>query len=173
MLTGKTIILRALEPGDLDVLYVWENDMENWLVSGTLAPFSRSVLAQYLETAQLDIFVNKQFRFLIERIEDSKPIGCIDLFDFDPANKRAGVGILIGDQQERSKGYASEALSLLEKYAFDVLDLHQLYCNITVDNAASLKLFERHQFKIAGQKKDWIYNKGQWIDEYLLQLLRP
>lgn len=172
MLTGKNIKLRALETADLDVLFEWENDESIWLVSGTLAPFSRLVLSQYLANAHLDIYAHKQLRFLIEIIDSGKRIGCIDLFDFDPKNKRAGVGVLIGDKTERFKGYASEALSLLESYAFEVLDLHQVYCNITVDNVASIQLFQNHKFEITGKKTDWIFNKGKWLDEYSLQLIR-
>ncbi len=172
ILTGKNIKLRAIEPTDLDLLYEWENNEEIWLVSGTLAPFSRLVLGQYLANAHLDIYAHKQVRFLIEIVSSRKRIGCIDLFDFDPKNKRAGVGLLIGDKTERAKGYASEALSLLEGYVFEVLDLHQLHCNITVDNEPSVHLFKNHHFEITGRKTDWIYNNGEWLDEYSLQLLK-
>jgi diamine N-acetyltransferase len=168
---GNKVLLRALEPKDIDFLFLWENTAENWQVSGTLIPFSHFVLEQYMATAHLDIYTTKQFRFMIETLADKKTIGCIDLFEFDPKNKRAGVGILIGDVSSRCKGYASEALSLLQKYAFEILDLHQLYCTITTDNDHSLQLFQKHKFEITGCKKEWIFKAGKWLDEYTLQLL--
>jgi diamine N-acetyltransferase len=172
ILKGPRLELRALEPSDIDLLFQWENATENWQVSGTLIPFSYFVLEQYIATAHIDIYSSKQIRFMIYLPVENKTIGCIDLFDFDPKNKRAGIGILIGDVACRCKGYASEALSLLEEYSFDVLDLHQLFCSITVDNEHSLHLFQKHLFKICGQKKAWIFQKGEWLDEYMLQLIK-
>jgi len=174
-LTGNTVKLRAIEPSDLDILYEWENDPENWIVSNTNAPFSRHVLQKYIESAQTDIFEAKQLRLMIDRLEqsagESETVGIIDLFDFDPSHRRAGVGILIARMEDRMKGLATEALSILIRYAFQSLYLHQLYCNITEDNEASLKLFKKFDFQTIGIKKDWIRKKNEWMDVYLLQKL--
>ena len=43
---GRTIRLRAVEPGDVDLMYEWENDCDIWPVSGTTEPFSRHQLEQ-------------------------------------------------------------------------------------------------------------------------------
>src|SRR2546421_12755893 len=126
-LIGELIQLRALEPSDLEQLYQWENDTAIWSVSGTLAPFSRFVLEQYLASSHEDIYSNKQLRLIIdltvsddEDETDDAPcsIGCIDLFDFDPKHRKAGVGILIADRSYRGKGDATEALHLLIDYCF-------------------------------------------------------
>lgn len=172
MIIGNKIVLRALEPDDIDMLYKWENDRENWHLSNTLIPFSRFALEQYVMAADQDIFTSKQLRLMIDktRTNENVCIGAIDLFDFDPLNKRAGIGILI-ERTERNKGYASEALKLLIHYSFYTLELHQLYCNIEKSNDTSLKLFQEHGFNTIGLKKDWIRKKGQWADEYTLQLL--
>ena len=55
-LEGRTTRLRALEPGDIELMYAWENDTEIWGVSGTLAPFSRHTLERFIEEQQFDIF---------------------------------------------------------------------------------------------------------------------
>ena len=60
-------------------------------------------------------------------------MGCIDLYDFDPQHHRAGVGLVI-DQAHRQKGYATTALQLIEAFAFDQLQLHQLYAGVGEDN---------------------------------------
>ena len=41
LLSNATLTLRALEPTDLDTLYRWENDTSVWVVSDTIAPYSR------------------------------------------------------------------------------------------------------------------------------------
>ncbi len=172
MLKGKNIELRALEPSDVDLLYQWENDEKIWHLSNTVVPFSRFVLDQYVINSTQDIYTNKQLRLMIDKIEkgNKTTIGSIDLFDFDPTNKRAGIGILIIKSEQR-KGYASESLKLLLDYCFKTLHLHQVYCNITDMNTASLNLFKNHGFQIIGLKKNWLHIKDKWIDEYILQLI--
>ncbi len=171
---GKLVRLRAPEPEDLDLLYRWENDPEVWPVSNTLTPFSRYVLRQYLENAHKDIFEQKQVRFMIDLREDPhRTVGTIDLFAFDPMHRRAGIGILIKELSDRGKGYAGEALDLLLSYCFTTLQLHQVYCNITVDNEASIRLFRSRGFVQTGRKKEWLLRDGHWIDELFFQLLTP
>jgi diamine N-acetyltransferase len=172
ILENKRIQLRAIEPEDLDVLYKWENDSSIWHLSNTLTPFSKFTLKKYIEQAHLDIFEAKQLRLVIQRKSVGEAIGAIDLFDFEPIHKRAGVGILIGKQSDRRHGFASEALHTLSEYAFETLALKQLYCNICEDNTESLKLFIKHGYVITGQKKDWIRKGNNWISEYILQLIR-
>ncbi|HEX8515781.1 MAG TPA: GNAT family protein [Bacteroidia bacterium] len=170
-LKGKHILLRALEPEDIDLLYAWENDTKNWNVSNTQTPFSRFLLEQYITTSHVDIYSAKQLRLMICKLEGTA-VGSIDLFDFDPNHLRAGIGILIAEKTDRRKGYASEALDLLVRYSFELLNLHQLYCNITTDNESSILLFQKHGFQITGIKKQWIRNGNEYKDELLLQLIR-
>lgn len=171
VLHGTSVLLRALEPSDLDVLYNWENDPENWTVSHTQQPFSRFVLEQYLASAHQDLYTVKQLRLIIVEKEENKSIGTIDLFDFDPQHGRAGVGILIAEKADRRKGYAEEALNLLIAYCSTVLHLHQLFCNIAPENEASILLFQKCGFSITGIKKSWNKVPGAYQDELFLQLL--
>ncbi len=167
VLKGKKINLRALEPEDIDLLYNWENDSSVWHISNTISPFSKYMLEQYIFSNQ-DIYTNKQLRLIIET--EQIPIGCIDIFDFDPKNEKAGVGILITDEF-RKKGLASDALEVLILYCFNTLNLHQLYCSILTDNEASLNLFTSKGFTVCGMRKDWISMNCEWKDEYFLQLI--
>ena len=169
LIKGKNISLRALEPGDIDHLYKWENDTSIWQVSNSLTPYSRHILEQYVLNADQDIYTAKQLRLVICLNNDRKPIGCIDLFDFDPQHRRAGIGILIADETERGKGHSSEALSLLINYAFNTLNLHQLYSNVGANNDHSIKLFKKNYFTEVGIKKDWIKKGRGWENELLLQ----
>ena len=95
----------------------------------------------------------------------------IDLFDFDFKHRRAGVGVLVKEPNERFKGYGREALKLLIDYSFTHLDLNQLYCNISEENDASIKLFSNQGFKKIGLKKDWNFVNGSYKNEYLFQLI--
>ena len=172
-LIAQHIYLRALEPEDLDFLYTTENNPDIWHLSHTQTPFSRFALKNYLEGSLAgDIYALKELRLVICRNEDNQPLGFIDLFDFDPKNKRAGVAIVIENKQNRGQGLGSEALELLINYAFSVLDLHQLYANILSDNTASISLFQKHNFKQVGVKRDWHFENGHFKDEILFQLIK-
>lgn len=171
-LKGEKLELRALEPEDLEILYKWENDITIWRVTDRMIPLSKYVLKRYLENSHKDIFEMKQLRLMIQMKEDSRPIGTIDLFDFDPYHRRAALGIMISATEDRRKGYAAEALDLLISYSFKTLDLHLLHCSITSDNTASIELFKQASFTITGTKIAWTWNGEKFLDEHFLQLVR-
>ena len=169
-LIGKNISLRALEPEDIDFLFLTENNELFWEVSSTQVPFSKHLLKQYINNAHQDIYEAKQYRFVICN-STNVPIGMIDLFDFNPQHNRVGIGILLLPQYE-NKGYATEVLELVIDYSFQYLNIHQLYANITSENKKSIALFEKLNFKLVGTKKDWIYMNKQYKDELLYQLIK-
>ena len=169
-LKGKHIYLRALEPEDLEFIHTIENDESLWELSNTITPYSKFLIKQYLEHSHKDIFEVKQLRLVISNYED-KALGMIDLFDFDFKNSRAGVGILVKETKDRQSGYGKEALQLLINYSFTHLGLHQLYCNISEENMASIKLFTSQGFNKIGLKEDWNYVDGTYKNEYIFQLL--
>jgi diamine N-acetyltransferase len=171
-LENTTISLRAPELEDLDLLFIWENEPSIWQVSGTLTPFSRYILKQYLEHAGKDIYEVKQLRLMIQLKSNHRPVGAVDLFSFDPHHQRAGIGILIAEPSDRRHGYAREALETVIAYCFDVLHLHQVYCNIAAGNSASIKLFKEAGFQESGRKKDWLFDGSSYNDELLFQRVK-
>jgi len=170
-LKGKNLFLRALEPNDLEFIYAIENDESVWEISHTQTPYSRFLVRQYLENANQDIYEAKQLRLAICENDDENAIGLIDLFDFDPKNNRAGIGILIKNTNDRNQGIGSEAVGLLINYAFYNLHLNQLYANIDTENIGSLKLFTNFGFQKIGVKKQWNLVNGIYKDEALFQLI--
>jgi diamine N-acetyltransferase len=170
-LKGNLIYLRALEPEDLEFLYAVENNEDIWEVSNTQTPYSKFLIKQYLENAHQEIYEAKQLRLAICKKDTFKAIGLIDLFDYDPRNRRAGVGIIIQENDNRNIGIGEESLSILINYSFKKLNLHQLYANIGNNNVPSLKLFTKLGFEKIGNKKDWNFIEGKYYDETLYQLI--
>ncbi len=171
VLTGNLVKLRSLEPEDIELLYRWENDPEVWEVSYTQTPFSKHLLETFIKVAAQDIYTNKQLRLMVEERETQNSVGTIDLFDFEPAHDRVGVGILI-DRAYRDKGYAKESIRLIKEYVFDVLHLHQIYCNILEENEKSISLFTQEGFELTGNKRDWVKTKNSFKNELLFQCVR-
>lgn len=169
-LQNKKVKLRALEKEDLEFLFEIENNESFWEVSGTLSPFSKDILKQYLSNAHQDIFEAKQLRLVIIDSSSNENIGLVDLFDFNPQHRRAGIGILILKKYQNT-GYASETLQLFINYAFNTLNIHQIYANIPTDNEPSMNLFNKMQFQCIGTKKDWVISNGEFKDVNLYQLI--
>lgn len=170
ILENDIIRLRALEPEDLDRIYDWENHAEWWSAGSTLAPYSRFVLKEYIAGAHRDIYDVRQLRLIIEQLDTKEAIGMIDLYDFEPHHKRAGVGILL-DPSHQGNGMASVALSLLIDYAFSFLKLHQLYAHVGDNNEASRTLFSRCGFVTTGKLSDWQVTVDGYRDVLVMQLL--
>jgi len=170
ILKSKNINLRAPEPSDIELLYNWENDTDIWRISNTIVPYSQFAIEQYVLSSTQDIYTSRQLRLMIDLIKENISIGVIDLFDYDPLNRRSGVGILIL-KKYRNMGYASESLAIVEKYTKEILNFHQLWCNISEHNIASIKLFERANYINTGIKKDWMLVNDKWINELFFQKL--
>ncbi len=170
MLTDGEISLRALEPIDVDTLYSWENDPRLWSVGVTLAPYSRKQLWDYINNYDGDIFSAKQLRLMIDlRTKGSlTTIGTLDLYDFDAANSRCAIGILIAEPWQK-QGHGISAINLAEQYCRETLSLHQLYSIAGEENTASCRLFAKAGFKICGRLKSWLRRADRYSDAYIYQ----
>ena len=111
------VTLRIAESHDAELIYRWENDMDVWRDSETRVPFSRLQIEEFLLNNN-DLMSMKQLRLMIEDTKNGAQVGCIDIYDYDEFNSRAGFGILI-DEKYRGKNYAKNAISLLREYCFN------------------------------------------------------
>ena len=133
------IKLRKIEPSDLPFLYQWENDASSWADGANHNPLSQQDLRNYIESTTGDIYRDGQLRLII--VKDETTLGCIDLFDFDPRNRRAAIGMYI-IPEARGKGVGKEALKQLEDYAFGFLNLRLLYATIATQNIPCSTLYK-------------------------------
>ncbi len=170
LLSDGTIELRALEPYDLDLIYRWENDTDLWDAGPAIAPFSRDLLARYIESYVADIYVDKQLRLMVTVSSTGETVGTVDLTDFDPVHRRAAVGILIDSRWAR-RSYGTRALGIICSYAFERLGLHQLWATVGADNEASIRLFEKCGFRHYGRLRSWLRRSTGYVDAYLMQRL--
>jgi diamine N-acetyltransferase len=169
-LEGENILLRALEPEDLDILYQWENDTELWKNGSTLTPYSKFALRDYLVNSLHGIFHSRQLRLMIIEKKQGNAIGTLDLYEYDPIHQRAGIGILL-DTSHRNKGLGVETLQLTKEYAFRFLQLKQLYAYIPESNLYSHKLFAKCGYIQAGILKSWIQFGHNFEDVRIMQLI--
>ena len=133
-----TLRLRKVEPSDLPFLYQWENDASAWADGSNHNPLSQKDLRDFITSSTGDLYRDGQLRLIIE--SNNATIGCIDLFDLDIRNRRAGIGMYIAPEF-RGKGYGAAAVKALEDYAFGFLDLRLLYAIIAVTNEPCSHLY--------------------------------
>jgi len=101
-------------------------------------------------------------------VADGKVVGLIELFNYDEVDMRAEVGIYI-EESHRGKGYGRATIEELMKYCKEVLQMHQVVCDIAEDNTPSLRLFESQGFTPCGILKDWTATPNGWQNAVRLQ----
>ena len=163
------VALRIAEPNDADIIYRWENDTRVWRDSETLVPYSMRQIEQFLLNNN-DLMSEKQLRLMIEDAKNGAQVGCIDIYDYDAFNSRAGFGILI-DEKYRGQGYAKNAIKLLLDYCFNSLLLNQIYALVLATNITSLFLFESIGFERCGVRKQWCKTSDGFIDQVEYQYI--
>lgn len=156
------INLRKIEPIDVPYLYRWENDASAWSDGSNHNPLSQQDLRDYVTASTGDIYRDGQLRLIIEKLEpetdNRKPrtetIGCADLFDLDPRNRRAAIGLYLAPEY-RGQGLAAEVLQQLEQYAFGFLGLRTIYAVIGAHNKACTTLFRANRYTPSSPLKAW------------------
>lgn len=167
MLNSNKLRLRAVEPEDLDLMYLVENDTELWPQGQTSVPFSHFALKQYIAESRNDFFHDRQLRLVIETT-DGISCGFVDMQHYDPQHHRAEVGIVVVPERQR-QGIASEALRLLAEYASKHLGIHQLYALVPESNKASTALFRRCGYKETATLQDWLRSPNGWQSVIVFQ----
>lgn len=161
--------LRAPEQADVDRIFLWENDPGFFEVLPNAAPLSRLQVWEYIQNYNADPFTTRELRQMIDD-DEGVTIGYIDLFEFDPVNRRAGVAIYI-DDEHRHRGLGQLALERLGEYAHHTLAIHQLWAIVAIDNEPSRALFVAAGFKPCGRLRSWLRRKSHYIDALFMQKL--
>lgn len=99
-------------------------------------------------------------------------IGNIYVRSIDWVYRHAIIGILIGEADNRSKGYGQSALRQIITHSFQVLGLHKLILEVLEDNPRAIHVYEKSGFKIEGTMRKHVYKKGIWKDLIIMGILR-
>jgi diamine N-acetyltransferase len=171
LLNKAHILLRAVEPEDLELLYKWENDTHLWAMGNTRIPYSKYALKQYIAQSHLDIYESKQLRLMIVDTSIWETIGTVDLFDFEPHHSRIALGLFVSPEHQ-GKGIAKLSLSMIEDYVFSFLKINQLYCHISASNTASRTMFEKQNYLQLGLLHSWIKTTNGFEDVIVFQRIK-
>lgn len=168
-IVGERIYLRAIELSDKEVLLNIINDEETeHELGGWSFPISNLSQEEWIKSLKHN---DKTLRCMIVIKDDDRAIGTVILSDIDYKNGTAEIHIKLG-KQIRSKGYGTETINLVGRYAFNELRLNCIYAHVNSYNDKSQKLFEKCGFEREGILRNRIFKKGTYHNVYSYSLLK-
>lgn len=170
MISGKNVLVRPVEREDLKDILDWSSDFEMKEISSFSINFlCKDEIAQRLEESGKS---HEIYEFAIVNKESKKMIGECILKDLDYANKRCLCDIYIGDKESVDKGYGTEALKLIMKFAFSELGLNRIGLWVFDFNKRAMRCFKKCGMKVEGIMRDGVYRDGRYHDVYFMGILK-
>lgn len=103
---------------------------------------------------------------------DGRAIGSCFLSHIDWRNRHADSGTIIGHRSLWGRGYATEAVRLRTRFAFEELGLERLESSSVAENVGMHRALERSGYRKVARRTRQFFNGGRWHDEYVFELLR-
>lgn len=171
-LYGDTIMLREYQSEDISAIRTWVND-ENATryLSTRFWPPQTMVDSQEFLSRMLQSSHNA-YNFVIADRETARYIGQLDMFRVDWRLRVGEIGMVIADANERGRGIGTEALGLLQRFAFRTLGLERLELEVHMQNAAALRCYEKAGFTLEGVKRSAFFSDGRFCDVGMMSVLR-
>ena len=144
ILHGQKSKLKLALPSDAPLILQWENNPEFWPITEQPGPFELHQIEEALQQSG-SLEQHQQARWIVFDLT-MRPVGLLDLFNFDATQKKAGIGILIGSASDRQQGYASDAIRTLLLRLRAIQQVQILECMIHEDNFQSIRLFQHLGF---------------------------
>ena len=168
MLEGKYIKLRQIEESNLIKLRDWRNSPYIRAYTREYRPLNMLNQKMWFESLHVD---KSNIMFAIEKKNDKEIIGCCGLTYINWKEGHGEISIYIGEEKWQEKGYASDTINLLLKFGFCELRLHRIYAIIFEYNEASIKFFEKKEFKFEGRHRESRFWDGKFHDELVYGIL--
>lgn len=167
-LAGERLYLSPFDVDDEEIYTKWAEWMNDRGVSDTFdghhTLVSRSGAKKKLEGLT-------GYRFAMIRADGDELIGHISLHGIDHLNRHAFMGIFIGEEKNRGKGYGAEAIRLVLEYGFRTLNLHNIMLSVHADNAAGIACYKKVGFRDAGRRREWLFKQGKYVDCLYMEIL--
>jgi len=168
-LVGETCYLSPCSLEDAEKWTEWDNDLEVTIPLGDEAytPYSLEKMQDIIG----EVMEQQSHIFSIVDLETDTPIGRCLLFDIDQVNRRAMLGIVIGEKEYWNKGYGQEATKLLLDYGFNLLNLHNIMLGTFSFNERAIACYRRVGFQEIGRRREARIVGGKKYDLVLMDML--
>ncbi|MDO9041762.1 MAG: GNAT family protein [Desulfocapsaceae bacterium] len=170
IIEGANLYLRYLEVSDLHRTWEWLHRYDIYSKIGVRVPFTKEQQERWFAKLQND---KTKIVFAVCREVDQSHIGNASLGMIDLHHRNARSSIFIADMAVRGKGFGSEALTLLERYAFSVLSLHKIWCKTDAGYHKVLRFYEKMGFRQEGLLRDHEIKGGIFVNKVIYGKLNP
>ena len=171
MYKGKLVRLREYKQSDVELAYKYMNDLDVALNLNIGIPYPMT-LEKEQQWFDMQKENNDIYNFAIETLEDGIYIGGCGINKYDWKNGTAEVGIFIGNQQFRSKGYGTDAMGVLIDFIFSQTNSNRIQLSTYRYNERAYKTYLKCGSKDEGRLRQKIFRNGKYHDEILMGLLR-
>ncbi len=165
-IVGERLYLSPMNVEDVETYVKWMSDRK---VTDNLGN-TRSVCTLQGEKEYIESRKSSDYDFSIV-LNDDTIIGNISLMDVNLVSRKATLGIFIGEESNRSKGYGTEAMKLLVDYGFNILGLHNIDLNVFDFNEQAIRAYEKVGFKEYGRRHESYYLDGKFHDEISMEII--
>ena len=175
LLKGKLIRLTAESPQTLAEPYSrWAGDSEYWRLLTSDVPRLYSIQARQkrMEAALEKDEAPDNFFFNIRTLADDRLVGAIELDGIRWAHGEAFVGISIADREYWGKGYGTDAMRVILRYAFLELNLRRVSLDTFEYNPRAVRSYEKAGFKHEGRMRFYLKREGRRWDMLFMGILR-
>ena len=168
MLTGTRIALTELRRTDLETLFAWINDPDTVRFNAPYSPVHEPG-----HSAWFDKVVNDPARivFGIRELNNGRIIGVLQLIDLHPIHRSAELIVRIGSDDDRGRGYGSEAVRLATDFAFRDRNLQRVWLRVFSDNVRAIRAYEKAGLQEEGILRRACFIDGRWRDEVIMAVL--
>lgn len=170
VLKGSRLTLRPIKISDAPNFVRWFRDERVVLYLGeSMYKITLAKEKEYIRKIQ-----RKKDEFLFSIIaKDGHHIGSTAL-RLNPLNKRAGLGLVIGDKEYWGQGYAGECIKILGGYLFKKLKYNRFELNVVVTNKRAIAAYKKAGFKKEGRLRRhlWSMIERKFNDQYTMSILR-
>jgi RimJ/RimL family protein N-acetyltransferase len=171
---GELVRLTVVDPEkDAEAFSRWSRDSEYWrlLASDPAIMHSPQKSKEWLEKILKEEEQNL-FMFMIRRLEDDRLIGEVGLDGVQWNHGDTFIGIGLGEREFWGKGYGTDAMRVILRYAFTELNLHRVSLNVLEYNTRALRSYEKVGFKVEGRAREFLSREGKRWDLIFMGILR-
>jgi RimJ/RimL family protein N-acetyltransferase len=165
----ERIRLRAIEPGDWEVFFRWNQDDEMTRgIDRVWFPQSREAMRRQTEEASLRRPVDDAFHWVVEDRQGAV-VGSIATHECNRRNGTFSYGLNVLPPHQRRR-YASDAIGVVLRYYFQELGYQKVTVSVYEFNEASIRLHMRLGFREEGRLRRMVFTRGQYFDSLVFGL---
>ena len=166
-LVGDNIYLSPMNLEDAEKFTEWLNDFN----ITDYTEKSSILISLQSEKEWLENNVSKEGMFSIIRLEDDALVGTCCLNEIDHIKRTATLGIFIGDNDSRNKGYGTESIRLILDFGFNYLNLNNIMLRVMSFNERAIACYKKCGFKEFGKRRQCNFVNGKYHDTMYMEIL--